>query len=70
MVHYAAIPEELIFGQFNQNKAKSQKEIFYQGIRMIVEPINFREAKIIKILSSDPQDYINPLFQPGAVIKF
>jgi hypothetical protein len=64
MVHYAALPVELIFTE-ELNQSSNYVEITYKGVKMIVEPIGFGKAKILRLLSTDPEHYLNPEFQPG-----
>ncbi|HHY13746.1 MAG TPA: hypothetical protein GX526_03790, partial [Thermoanaerobacterales bacterium] len=31
--------------------------------KMILEPMDFNKGKIVRIISSDPNDFINPSYQ-------
>ncbi|MEQ8199830.1 MAG: YlzJ-like family protein [Syntrophomonadaceae bacterium] len=33
------------------------------------QPLDFKQARIIGIVSTDPMDYMNEKYQPGAVIS-
>ena len=46
------------------------KEIEIDGVKLIIEPINVNQGKIVQLLSTDPQDFLNPNFSPGKIITF
>ncbi|MDI3540703.1 hypothetical protein H0A61_02588 [Koleobacter methoxysyntrophicus] len=68
MIYYAAIPIELVFENIENNYPNFQ-EIDYNGVKLIVEPFKFNSWKIVRIISSNPYDYMNPLYQPGNIIN-
>jgi len=69
MVHYTLLPPELIF--FEQNEHDLQlREIEINGIKMIVEIVDFNLARIVRIISSDPQHFLNDDYKPGNYISF
>jgi hypothetical protein len=37
---------------------------------MLIEPLEEGEARIVRVISSNPDDFLNPLFQPGRTISF
>lgn len=46
------------------------KEIEIDGVKLVIEPININQGKIVQLLSSNPQDFLNPNFSPGKIITF
>lgn len=52
------------------DKKYEYKEIITNGIKLIIEPTGINQGKIVRLLSSDPQDYLNPNFSPGRIITF
>ncbi|NPV42941.1 MAG: hypothetical protein HPY70_02995 [Firmicutes bacterium] len=68
MIYYAAIPIELVFENIENNYPNFQ-EIDCNGVKLIVEPFKFNSWKIVRIISSNPYDYMNPLYQPGNIIN-
>lgn len=69
MTIYSPIPEELIF----QNQGKSD----YKLVNQILDGVNVQIivssdgiARIERILSTDPQDYLKETLQPGQVIYY
>ncbi|HHY13747.1 MAG: hypothetical protein GX977_14720 [Firmicutes bacterium] len=68
MIHYVALPIELVVE--NMGKIDYQfTEVEIDGIKMILEPMDFNKGKIVRIISSDPNDFINPSYQPGQTIN-
>ncbi|MHB1420632.1 MAG: YlzJ-like family protein [Bacillota bacterium] len=68
MILYTTLPEEVVLEGMEQQRNWVETE--YEGITMQVEPLNFGEARVVRIYSTDPQDYLNPRYQPGSVISF
>jgi hypothetical protein len=64
---YTPLPAEQVLEGSDKNI--NMKEINYKGVMMQVEVINERDYKIMRIISSDPNDYLNPELQPGKIIK-
>jgi hypothetical protein len=70
MIIYSCMPLELIFENMGQTNYEFQ-EAEFEGVKMVVEPSgSFSEARIIRLLSSNPQDYLNPRYMPGQTIHF
>lgn len=44
-------------------------DMVVEGITMTVEPVSVEEAVIVRIISTDPRDFLNPALQPGRVIR-
>lgn len=71
MILYSTMPPELVFANLEQMEKQEVKEIdMGGGVTMMVEPINSYEGKIIRLISPNPQDYLNPRFAPGQTISF
>lgn len=67
MILYTMMPEELIFPVSDSDYQK-QKMVSYNGVSMIVSETPEMEYKIIRLLSSDPQHYLDGSLSPGATI--
>jgi len=46
------------------------KEIEIDGVKLVIEPISINQGKIVQLLSSNPQDFLNPNFSPGKIVTF
>lgn len=69
MIHYTPLPLESVFEGWDKPRSAA-KEVVVKGVTMLVEPVNESEAKIVRVISSNPQDFLNPSFSPGKTISF
>ncbi|SEN44234.1 YlzJ-like family protein [Lihuaxuella thermophila] len=69
MIHYTILPEELIFFDSNHQKRPEQKEVVIDGVQMVIQLENASEATIVRILSPNPDHYLDPRFQPGNKVQ-
>ncbi|WP_134686262.1 YlzJ-like family protein [Brevibacillus migulae] len=71
MIMYTTMPLELVFENMDQTEKQSIREISMgAGVTMLVEPISSSEGKIVRLISPNPQDYLNPRYAPGQTISF
>lgn len=66
MILYTPLPLEYVLEGLEKERIYQEVEI--DGVTMIVEKINEQESKIVKLISSNPFDYLNPSWQPGTII--
>ncbi len=70
MIIYSVMPMEMIMRNVDHTDYHYQ-ETEIDGVRMLVEPIpHSTEVKIVRLMSPDPQDYLNPRYMPGQTIYF
>lgn len=72
MLLYTIIPMEYIFGEDEETNANSQSqefELVKNGVTFLVQPMEGGRGKINRVISSDPQDYLNPDWQPGSIMS-
>jgi hypothetical protein len=67
MIIYTPFPEE-IFKCNSETINTDFQELDFYGGRMIVQPIGPATFKISRILSTDPQLFLDPRLQPGVII--
>lgn len=60
------MPEELVFAQ--ESNASHYEEIEYGGAKMMVEKVSDSQCRIVRLLSTDPLDYLRQDLQPGNVL--
>ncbi|NLZ93757.1 MAG: hypothetical protein GX922_07085 [Firmicutes bacterium] len=65
---WTIIPVETVMAGLD-NFQPQYKELTWKNKTLLVEPQGMAEAKVIRIISSDPLDYLNPQLQPGQIIK-
>lgn len=68
MVLWTIIPPEIIFGVADNNP--SYKEINVQGTSLLVEQVSSTHSRVVRLLSTCPDDYLRPEFQPGALLEW
>ncbi|MGO0061656.1 YlzJ-like family protein [Brevibacillus fluminis] len=70
MIMYTTMPLEYIFENQEAVEKQSVQELSFGDVTMMVEPTGTFEGKIIRLISPNPQDYLNPRFAPGQKIYF
>ncbi len=69
---YTCLPlEQVLENHAAQNVEKdlNYKEINLDDKTLIVEPTGSFEGRLVRLISSNPTDYLNPKFQPGSIIR-
>ncbi|HEX7057869.1 MAG TPA: YlzJ-like family protein [Bacilli bacterium] len=69
MILYTPVPAEYVFPQKNDEQ-KPLQEIQVNGVIMQVEPLSAKQAKIVRLISPNPSDFLNPRYAPGQIIDF
>ncbi len=69
MIIHSIVPIEQIFEGFDQIRDELE-EIQMDGLIIQVLPINSRQAKIVRLISPNPHDYLNPKYAPGEMIDY
>jgi len=68
MILYTAMPLELVLD--GMDKSYNFKEIERDNIKLIIEPIDISRGRIVRIISTNPQDFLNPDYSPGTIVDF
>ncbi|MBM7623451.1 YlzJ-like family protein [Sporohalobacter salinus] len=69
MVNYSIFPIEEIFYEEEEEEGELL-ELEVDGMTMLIKQTEIDQGEIVKIISSNPQDYINVDYQPGTMVKF
>lgn len=70
MIHYSVLPIEAVMQGSEGLDNADYMEITMNGVPMQVQRVNARQASIVRLLSCNPQDYLNPQYAPGRMIEF
>ncbi len=62
------MPPELVFGE--QEPAVHYEEVEYAGTKLIMERLSSTQGRVVRIISSDPADFLNPSYQPGTTFNY
>jgi hypothetical protein len=69
MILYTMMPHELIFPVQEQDYEQTEL-VSYQGVPLLVEKTEDYGYRVIRVVSTDPQHYLNDQFCPGTKISF
>lgn len=69
MINYSIFPPEVIFSDHEEAKIEYEELNIENNITLIVERINKKKVKIIKVISTDPQIYLKPGLKPDSILK-
>jgi hypothetical protein len=68
MIHWTLLPEELILADSIEGGAvPTIHETIVDGVHLLVEHTDVG-IKVVRLLSPDPMDFLDPRFQPGNVL--
>lgn len=70
MIIWTVMPEEMVLENIQVQQSPHYEEIEYGGTKLMVERMSSSQCRIVRILSSNPQDYLRPEFQPGVVFTY
>lgn len=69
MILWTIMPLELVFAQ-QGDISYPYEDIEYAGIKMMVEKMSSNQCRVVRILSSNPQDYMRSDLQPGTILSY
>ena len=58
-----------LFFHLKQNLISKQQMITYQGVPLLVDTTDQQNVQVVRILSSDPQHFLDERICPGAKIS-
>lgn len=66
MAHYTPLDQTDIFpSEFTEHKL-----ITYAGKSIYVQETEAGQLQLIRLVSTDPEDYLNPVFTPGTKLTY
>lgn len=68
MIIYTIAPIEEVLKGFGEESVREVLKVEIGGIPVLVERTSSTSGQILRILSSDPQDFLNPTLQPGTLV--
>ena len=66
---YTPMPLELVLEGIDKEGPQYQ-EIEVAGTKLMVEQTGMAHGRIIRLLSTNPADYLRPEYQPGTELQF
>ncbi len=70
MLLYTPLPIELVIEGIEELPAAATRSVEIEGVPVVVEDVGQGKYRILKLLSTNPYDYLRPNLYPGAVIKY
>ncbi|WP_175638898.1 YlzJ-like family protein [Metabacillus schmidteae] len=67
MIYYTMMPEELMFPTVDRDYEK-QSIVELNGVQLLVQQTENAQFEIIRVMSSDPQHYLDSQLCPGQKI--
>lgn len=68
MIIYTPVQLELVFDGMEESKFNPLREDLIDGVPVLVEDVGGGRGKVIRVLSTDPLDYLRPEIAPGALV--
>jgi hypothetical protein len=68
MMLYTTMPQEHIF-PYEPDTKINQQMVTFQGVPLLVEYSDQQSVQVIRVLSSDPQHFLDEQICPGAKIS-
>jgi len=65
---WTIIPPEIIWEGI-EARPKELLQMQWQGVQVLVEPLQFARGRIVRLLSTEPADFLKPGLQPGSIIE-
>lgn len=69
MILYTPMQLELVLEGFDTTKYPDYEEKNIEGVPVLVEDAGFGRKRIVKLLSTNPFDYLKPELLPGSLIE-
>lgn len=66
---YLPLPLEAVYEGW-ENKTPQYKELDVGGAKLLVEPMGMDRCRVVRLISTNPADYLKNEFQPGAEFQF
>lgn len=65
MILYTVMPLEAIF---QEDEGGGYQDLIIEGVQLEVEQTTPGRGRITRIISTNPQDYLDPRWQPGTEV--
>lgn len=68
MVLWTIMPPEMVFG--TEEYIPDYEEICVEGKSILVEKLSPTQSRVVRLLSTCPDDYLQPELQPGSLLSW
>ncbi len=70
MILYTTMPIEAVLEGYDSFKPEYRELDYHGGGKLIIEQLSPTEGRLVRLISSNPEDYLRPECRPGAIISF
>jgi hypothetical protein len=70
MIIYTPLYLELVLEGLEDMKELKTRQVELDGVPLVIEDTGPGQGKVVKLLSTNPKDYLRADLSPGTVIKF
>jgi hypothetical protein len=70
VILYTPLHLEIVLEGLEKMKKPKTRVVEIGGVPLILEDIRPGEGKVVRLLSTNPKDYLRSDFYPGAIIKY
>lgn len=68
MILHTIVPLHLVLE--GHDRQPQWVEVEVQGRTLLVEPVSAAHGRVVRLISSNPADYLRPEWQPGVQINY
>lgn len=68
MILWSILPTEMVLD--NVASPPDYEEVECSGMKCLVEKIGPRQCKVVRLLTTDPSDYLRTELQPGTILTY
>ena len=68
MTLWSIVPVELILD--NEAPSPAYEEIVCNGMKCLVEKTNSTECRVVRLITTDPSEYLRTELQPGTILSY
>lgn len=65
---WSPMPTEVIMDGFDA-PPRPVTELRHDGRLLMVEPVSANKVRLVRLISTDPNDFLNPALQPGRIVE-
>lgn len=70
MMLYTTMPIEAVLEGYDSFKPEYRELDYPGGGKLILEQLSPTEGRLVRLISSNPGDYLRPECQPGSIVNF
>lgn len=68
MILYTVMPLETVLEGLEPEGQRTFREVSVGGVRLIVEEMSSGSGRVVRLLSTDPKDFLDPRYQPDSCV--